>query len=563
MTRSTASSQDRSSKDSASQGSASAGSAPRNKASRLRFYLVVTVPAAALMAMEIVSSRLLAPHFGNSVYVWGSIIGVFLAVMSAGYWIGGRLADRHPHLRALAGVLLASSVCQAIVLVGGRRIVAFLGDLTGGEPAGVLLATAVLFGPATVFLAMVSPYAVKIATADLGSLGGTAGHLYALSTAGSLVGTLGATFVLIPRLPLEPILATILVATIASSLLAVGPEWRRQKLQITLAAGLLVLAVLPADLFRQSEINLLAERLSPYQTLKVNEASGVRTLYSDGILHSAIYVDSGRTHLQYPTVVPATFLLNPEIESLAVLGMGGGGLGIYMQTLRPSMMVDHVDVDQTVADLAQEFMGFEPGEHHRLTVMDGRRFLTSQPDRRWDLIFVDTYIGHSIPFHLTTREFYAEVRNHLNEGGILGLNSLRSIDSPLGLGLAKSISASFRQLYLFKVPGGGNTILLATNAADRKDQDELRAVARQLDPEFAAVEPTLSLAEIAEMYIPIELDLSRAEVLTDRYAPVNDLLRRSVDASSFGVQVTPEEPAQEETGEPDEEADEETNAGSD
>lgn len=558
MTLSTVSSQVGSSQDSAFPSGASPGSTSPKRASRLRFYLVVTVPAAALMAMEIVSSRLLAPHFGNSVYVWGSIIGVFLAVMSAGYWIGGRLADRHPHLQALAGVLLASSVCQAIVLVAGRRLVAALGDLTGGEPAGVLLATAVLFGPATVFLAMVSPYAVKIATADLGSLGGTAGHLYALSTAGSLVGTLGATFVLIPRLALEPILATILAATIFSAVLAIGPEWRHLKLQMALATGLLVLAALPADLFRKPGIHVVAERLSPYQTLTVKEYSGVRTLYSDGILHSSIFVDTGRTELLYPTVAPAAFLLKPDIESMAVLGMGGGGLGIYMHSLKPSLMVDHVDVDQAVADLAVEFMGFEPGEHHRLTVMDGRRFLNSQPERRWDLIFVDTYIGHSIPFHLTTREFYSEVRQHLNPGGILGVNSLRAIDSPLGLGLAKSISSSFQQLYFFKSPGGGNTILLATNSKDRKDADELRAAARRLDPDFVAAEPTLSMSEIADMYIPMELNLSQAEVLTDRYAPVNELLRKSVDASSFGAKVAPkpsqEQPSQEELDEADDDS---------
>src|SRR6476469_1242250 len=135
---------------------------------RLRFYWVVAVCGAVLMALEILSSRLLAPHYGNSVYVWGSIISVFLAALSLGYLWGGRLADRQPAMAALA------AACEGVLLLFGPRLAAALAALTGGNPAGTLLATAVLFGPASVLLATVSPWAVRLAARDLGHLGNTA-----------------------------------------------------------------------------------------------------------------------------------------------------------------------------------------------------------------------------------------------------------------------------------------------------------------------------------------------------------------------------------------------------
>ncbi len=191
----------------------------REASYRARFLIVVVLPGAVLMALEIVSSRQLAPKFGNSVYVWGSIIGVFLAAMSAGYVAGGRWADRSPRLPALGGLLLLAALFQWVTALVGRMVVSTLGSWTSGHPAGTLIATAVLFGPATFCLATVAPFAIRIASRDPQHLGGLAGRLYALSTFGSLAGTLTATFVLIPALALEPILALLVSVSALSAAL--------------------------------------------------------------------------------------------------------------------------------------------------------------------------------------------------------------------------------------------------------------------------------------------------------------------------------------------------------
>lgn len=493
--------------------------------SRLRFYTVVTLPAAVLMALEMVSSRLLAPHFGNSVYVWGSIIGVFLATMSAGYWLGGRLADRRPDLVTLGGLLLASGAFQAAVLLFGRPATAALGDLTGGTPSGVLLATALLFGPPTVFLAMVSPFAVKIATADLGELGGTAGHLYALSTAGSLAGTLGATFFLIPRMALEPILSSLLAGTVVAALLSIGPAWRRERLLLGFGAALLALVFVPQDLFRQTDVRVVAERLSPYQTLRVVEAGDLRYLYSDGALHAIVDHRDGSNEMVYARVAAAGLLLQPDTRRVAVLGMGGGNVGRHLATIVPGLEIDYVDVDPAVPEIAEQHLAFRPGANHRTHVADARRFLVDRPDERWDYVYIDTYIGHSIPFHLSTVEFFAEVKRHLAPGGVVGVNIIGDLGDPLPRSLLRGLGTTFRHAYVFRVPGG-NHLFLATDAGERQDLEDFVGTASGLDwGEGVELGPV----ELARLFRPTDLDVSDALLLTDRYAPVNDLLDHSVE----------------------------------
>ena len=480
------------------------------------------------MALEIVSSRILAPHFGSSVYVWGSIIGVFLAAMSIGYFWGGRLADKRPTLAVLGRLVLAAAVAQTLVLLTGTRVVAALGNLTGGSPTGTLVATTVLFGPATVFLAAVSPYAVKLATRDLQLLGGTAGHLYALSTGGSLVGTLGATFVLIPRLDVESILRLLLAVTVVTSVIALSTAVRQERLSLAFAGSLLLLAAVPGTMTREAGLGLLADRVTPYQTLRVTESDGIRFLHSDGTIHAAVDLETGEPWLDYARLAGTALLLQPELDSLLVLGMGGGGVGSYLQKQVPGMRVDYVDIDPAVPELATEFMAFEESERSIVHVDDGRRFLSGRPHATWDYIYVDTYIGHSIPFHLSTIEFFREVQSHLEPGGVFGLNMISSLENPFAQAILRSVGSVFSKLYVFAVPGG-NYLFLATDRPDAPEHTQLTAKARQMDPHYAFAP---SLERMASFYRVLDFDRTRAMLLTDRFAPVNHLIRMDEGASS-------------------------------
>ncbi len=489
---------------------------------RLRFYWVVTASGGVLMALEIVSSRVLAPQFGASVYVWGSIIGVFLAAMSIGYAWGGRLADRAPQLAKLGQLLLGAAFAEAIVLGAGPRAAAWLGELTRGAPVGTLLTTALLFGPATMLLATVSPFAVKLMTRDLKLLGGTAGRLYALATAGSLAGTLAATFVFIPYLSIEAILRVLIVLTILTAGAALVSSWQRVRLEIALALSLLVLVLAP--LGGGGTPALLADRMTPYQTLRVYERGGVRFLRSDGTLHAAVVLESGEPWVEYVRTAPAALLLRPEIESLLALGMGGGSVGSYLRQRLPELRVDYVEIDPVVAELARQFLLFDDDAYSRVHIGDARRFLTASRET-WDYIYCDTYIGDSIPFHLTTREFFREVRRHLSAEGVFGINLIDGPRSPFGKAIVATVRTAFPQICLFEVRGG-NTLLLATDRADIGGKDELLAIARQLDERWS-FDP--SLVQMADGFHEGEVDLSDAQILTDSYAPVNHLIHLRSD----------------------------------
>jgi spermidine synthase len=583
--------------------------------SRLRFYWVVGACGGVLMALEILSSRILAPHFGNSVYVWGSIISVFLGALSLGYLWGGRLADRQPHLAALARLLALAAVCQEALLLAGSRLAAALGAWTGASPGGTLLAAAVLFGPASVLLATVSPYAVRLAARDLGQLGGTAGRLFALSTLGSLGGTLIATFLLIPYFELRHVLAVLTAATAATALAAALPERGAGAVGAAGAAGedgaaaamargaevpgvaggarpagmagaarkagvlgaargagvagavagagmpgaeggaevpraaggaavpeaararampavVLALLVLAAALaaFRPAGgtgSELLYERTTPYQTLVVRERGGVRYLESDRVPQAAVQLADGEPAMRYPRVAAASLLLNPRLRSLLALGMGGGSVGSYLQRRVPGLAVDYVDVDPAVPEIARRYLLLRPGPRTSITVADGRRFLAAAGARRWDFVYCDTYIGRSVPFHLTTVEFLDEVKRHLAAGGSFGLNLAAGIADPFSRAMYRTVLERFASVYLFRVWGAGNVLVLAADAPAVPPR-QLQARARDLDRRLPSFDPPF--ASLVTARIAPGLEAAGVPLLRDEFAPVDRLVHLGAEA---------------------------------
>ncbi|MGB5401785.1 MAG: fused MFS/spermidine synthase, partial [Thermoanaerobaculia bacterium] len=281
----------------------------------LRFYVVVSVTGAVIMALEILSSRILAPEFGNSVFVWGSIISVFLAALSVGYYLGGRLADRNPDIAALARLISLAALFQAGLIVFGGQVTSAIGAWTHGSAAGTLIATTVLFGPPSILLATVSPFVVRLAARDLSEVGNTAGRLYAVSTAGSLVGTLICTFVLIPHLEVHQILSLLLLATALAAILGLVEVSGRQRLHIGVAGLLVFFAVWSMTSTRELPSGMLHFEVSPYQTLRVSEASGHRFLYGDRTLYSSMRLEDQMPALAYQRYAAGSLLLNPEIKS--------------------------------------------------------------------------------------------------------------------------------------------------------------------------------------------------------------------------------------------------------
>jgi len=373
------------------------------------------------LATEITASRLLAPYFGSSTIVWANLIGIVLAALALGYWVGGRIADERPRPSLLGFIVLAGAVCVAAIPFVAKPFldltVEGLDEASAGAVIGSFLAVLLLFAPPVVLLGMVSPFAIRLAVANVETAGAVAGRLYALSTAGSLLGTFLPALVLIPAIGTQRTFLVIAALLAASACFLLGARY------LVVAAALAALVAAPPGAVK-AEAGLLHEETSFHQYIQVVERSdGRRLLYlNEGVaVHSVWRADSVLTGGVWDAVLAVPPLLGRPLERVAILGNAAGttarALGVYY----PGAEVDGVELDPAVSRVGRRYFGM--GDNPQLTVYDAdaRPFLRST-DRRYDLIVVDAYHQPYVPFYLATREFFRLVRERLTPGGIVALN---------------------------------------------------------------------------------------------------------------------------------------------
>jgi spermidine synthase len=412
-----------------------------------------------LMGLEIAGSRVLAPHFGNSVFVWGSLISVFLIALSAGYYLGGRIADQHPSR------LLLNSICVAVSLwIFGVAFLSydFCQALAGaglGEQSGPLVASMALFLLPGIGMGMVSPYAIRLAAQSLASVGQISGTLYALSTLGSIVGTLLTTFVLIPMFGLSAILKGLGLALLVVAVLTL-PAWRKSNaltLCVLLSLGpiafLLPTGTNQAGLFPGEFIVLAAE--TPYHRIAVIENSQMnsRAMKFDRFVESMIDRDPPYAALaNYTDYFHLALLVNPKIERTVFIGAGGAIGPRAFHIHNPQMEIDVVDIDPKVLEIAREHFHLPDHPNIRTIAQDGRMFLRGA-EQPYDCVILDAFtIGGRIPFHLVTREFLTLCRDRLTENGVFVMNINSAIDGPnaaIFRALRATLDGVFPNIYAF------------------------------------------------------------------------------------------------------------------
>jgi spermidine synthase len=381
--------------------------------------VVVFAAGVGSLATEIGASRLLAPYFGNSTIVWANVIGLILASLALGYWLGGRLADRRPSARALGAVVVASACLIAAIPFVARPLLDFsvegLDRVSAGAAIGSFFGVLVLFVPPVVLLGMVAPFAIRLSITDVESAGTVAGRLYAVSTVGSLLGTFLSALVAIPAIGTQRTLLASAVLIGVGGAVLLGLRW------LALAAGIAALLLVPPGAVKPQK-GLLYERESRYQFIQVVERDGTRRLYLDeGLATHSVWrrgeVLTGGVWDTYPAVAA----LAPRVRRVAMLGNAAGTAARAFADFYPGVKMDGVELDPAVSEAGRRF--FEMGEIPQLEVhdMDARPFLR-RTDRRYDVIIVDAYRPPYVPFYLATREFFELVRDHLAPGGVVALN---------------------------------------------------------------------------------------------------------------------------------------------
>jgi spermidine synthase len=398
------------------------------RVSRLSLFLTAFISGAVVMALEILGSRLLAPVFGNSLFVWGALIGVILAAMSSGYAAGGWLADRYSGGRVLTALLLGSGAWTFLLAWKGHPVMFAVSGWIEDPRWGPSLAASLLLAPPAFGLSGVLPALLRLSVADMGHLGRHTGGMIAVSTMGSLVGTWGTAFFLLSWLG-----SMTLVAVLGAVQVLLGLFWWWRTVAVGVAAvaktaggtavvlGALALGwlaahpdlVLPEPLYQED---------SPYQQIRVRDTDLHRYLILDRTFHAVMWrVDPIELFLPYSQMMMAALAVAPHPQRALILGHGGGSLAKWLARYWPDLELDVVEVDPSVVQAAERYFGYAPPANHHVHVKDARTFLRTT-GHRYDIIWLDVFARHLIPFHVTTQEFFLELRAHLTADGILAVN---------------------------------------------------------------------------------------------------------------------------------------------
>jgi len=438
----------------------------------------------AVLAVEMSASRLLSPYFGDSQLVWANLIGLIMVYLAAGYYLGGRLADRYPtatllyQLTAWAGfaIGLIPFVSRPILRYALQGFESYSVGLILGSLLGILL----LFTVPVVLLGCVSPFAIRLQSRAVISTGHTAGTIYALSTVGSILGTFLPTLVLIPLLGTATTFLLCSLMLLAMSLTGLFQRTGRRAAWYLLLPLLTVLLrlLLPGGLVKPTD-GLVFEKESFYNYIQVVDQADRRVLMlNEGqALHSAYRpgeVLSGGVWDYFVLAPYFTALPNPEqIDSVCMVGLAAGTAAKEYTAVYGPMPIRGLELDPEVVEVGRRFFDMNE-ENLSVTVQDARYFLAGT-DEEYDVIIGDAYRQPYIPFHLTTREFFSLTREHLNPGGVVLVNVGRTAsDFRLVDAMASTMSQVFPTVLILDVPGVTNSLVVGTDQETTVDRVEAR-----------------------------------------------------------------------------------------
>lgn len=473
------------------------------------------------MIFELVGSRVLAPFFGTALPVWTSLIGVILGSLSAGYYLGGKLADKNSQYRILsllqllsAGLIAFTALIKTFVL---SSIFVYFSDIRLGSVS----ASFILFAPTSFFLGMITPYAIKLRLSNIETSGKTIGALYAISTLGSILGTFAAGFYLVPIFGSTKILYLLAVLLCFSAFILEPKQIFKLKkrhsallliLTLTLAA---ILIKTPLTKFSFASIDTAYNSLHIYETKDPKTQRPVRCLSTDpqGTQGAMFLDDDNDLVFDYLKYYRLAEHFSPVIRQ--GLFIGGGVYAFPKDFLKRNQeaMLDVVELDPGVTAAAKKYFNLQDNERMKIIHEDGRTYL-NRNEKKYDVIYVDAFNAHiSIPFQLTTKEAIEKMYDSLNEDGVVLTNIISAVDGDKGKFLRAEIATYkeyFQQVYIFLINPDrpsteyGNIMLVAIKSKNM--------------PSFASNNQELSKYLSTLWKNEISFDMP---ILTDDYAPID------------------------------------------
>lgn len=498
---------------------------------RAYLYLTEFFAGMSVMAVELGASRLLAPYFSSSQIVWTIIIGTIMIAMALGNIYGGKSADKDPNPDRLYKRIIIAAIWIALIPVLGKYIIlAISAVVIFAVNANFLIIAAfaacmILFVFPLFLLGTVTPSLVKYAVNDLDDSGKTVGFLNASNTIGSIIGTFVPTFLTIPAVGVSVTFIIFAAILLAIALIYFGSA-RQKSVRAAVGIGAVILACFTGstDSFAFWEENLSFEGESVYNYLQVKEDDRAVYLATNVLFGvQSVYVKDGSlTGMYYDYAMAAPFMADVhEKENLDVLilGMGTGTYATQCGNYFDNLNMEGVEIDQDITDLSVDY--FHLSEDIPVVTYDGRAFLNAV-DKTYDVIMVDAYQDITIPFQMSTVEFFALVRDHLNPDGVLviNMNMRGQKEGNINQYLSDTVSDVFSEVYTVDCKYNTNRELFASN-----NPEMLNVFRKNMELEDSSA--------LLSMMQEVRDNLTRYEagpyLMTDDKAPVELLGMRVID----------------------------------
>lgn len=477
-----------------------------------------------VMALEIVTSRILTPVFGSTIYTWGSLIGIILSGLSVGYFLGGRMADDHPRFDKICGIVFSVGLFIVGIPFFASHVVDFSIKVLPGTQYTPLLATFLLLMLPSVLLGFVSPYVIKLGTHTLQKVGNVSGNLYSIATIGSIFGTFLTVFVLIPNLAVNQIIFGLGIALLASSLIGLKTSPK------IIAVAVVVILIIPWTSVSLSLVphygTLLYEKETLFSHLDVTEFGDERSLYLDGIQHSSMNLnDPFDLVIDYTEYFHLGMMFNPDATNVLFVGGGGFTGPKNFLALYPDTKIDVIEIDSDVINVAKKY--FELKEDSRLQIFndDARQHLSTF-EKKYDLIFLDAYASTYVPYHLMTHEFFQTLEKRLEPDGLIVSNFIGSIEgnhSQLVKAVYKTMKETFPVAYVFPTESHPtnvqNVMIVSSNQPYDFDRIKLFEIAKNNPLNYLVDE-----LSVEEHFYQKSVDISAAPIITDQRNPLEIMI---------------------------------------
>lgn len=499
-------------------------------AATVMIYAAAFITGAIVMSFEMLGSRYLNPYFGSGIYTWAALISTVLIALTAGYFLGGTLADRTASLALLALTVIVGSLYLLALPSFAQAILEFVLAGVDDIRAGSLIAAlALMFFPVT-FLGMYSPFAIRLLLRSAQRSGRVSGAVYGISTAGAIVGTLGTTFFLIPTIGSRAITLTLGALGLAAGLALLALARLHRPAGSVLVVVALAVSTAPAG----RADNLIDEAVRASMLERADgRLAHIETAYNDVFItkrrHQLVMsfqlkgwdytesvsnlLDPDDLPLRYAQVMTIAAIYPETARKILMLGLGGGSISTYLGRFMPEAAITTVEIDPGVITAAKTYFGLRETERMRYRAGDGRVFL-SRNDELYDLILLDAYRGGYVPFHLLTREFYTLVKQRLTPGGAAAFNVHDG--SKLYASTVKTLGEVFAALDLY--PSGVGEVIAVASASPLDPRTlERRAATLQDRHGFRFPLPQILRRRLEQP----RLQAANGDVITDDFAPAD------------------------------------------